>query len=196
MAEGAQDAAGDTARHVLLVGMMGAGKSTVGPLVASRLGWSFVDTDQVVEHDTGKTVRELFAEGGEKLFRAEEARALAGVLALRAPTVVSVGGGAVMLPGNRTIIGSSGTVVWLRAAPRTLASRVGDGASRPLISTEAETLEALARIESERRPLYEEVSDAVVDTDVIDAGEVAGRVVELVRVAPSRPAQRSGGRAP
>lgn len=210
------------AERLLLVGMMGAGKSTVGPLVARRLGWSFIDTDEEVEHSTGQAVSELFTSGGEALFRDEESRALVAALAGSSAVVVSVGGGAVLDPSNRSILCRSGLVVWLRARLETLAERVGDGAGRPLLagvgagrrcdrgartrddssrgsahernaSVSDAPLHALVRIEAERNPLYCEVADAIVDVDGLPAERVAERVAELAQRAGGPSAPSEGG---
>lgn len=184
------------AERLLLVGMMGAGKSTVGPLVAQRLGWSFVGTDEEVERSTGKSIPELFESGGEALFRREESRVLAEVLRLRA-IVVSVGGGAVLEERNRDLLGRSGLVVWLRAKPETLVRRVGDGGSRPLlVHTGSDPSEELARIDADRRSLYEQTADAVVDVDGLTATEVAEAVVALYQEGSSAERLCGGSRRP
>jgi shikimate kinase len=118
-------------RRLLLIGMMGAGKTTVGRLLADELGWAYVDSDEQVEAMTGQSVRELFERGGEQAFRPLEAHALAAALAREEPAVVSVAGGAVLEPANRSLIRRAGTVVWLRARPATLARRVLEGAEAP-----------------------------------------------------------------
>lgn len=169
------------ARRVLLVGMMGAGKSTVGRLLADRLGWSYADSDEEVERRSGRTVRELFEAGGEAAFRPLESEALAAALGGDGPAVVSVAGGAVLDPQNRALIRRSGTVVWLRATPATLARRVaatGSPDHRPLLAGDRDGV--IARLEAERRPLYEDVSDAVVDVDELDPVAVAERVLGTV----------------
>src|SRR5580658_9420688 len=103
--------------------MMGAGKTTVGLLLAQELGWDYSDSDAEVEADTGMTVPELFAAKGEGAFRDAEAQALARACASEAPCVIAVAGGAVLRAENRTLIVASGTVIWLRATPAVLASR-------------------------------------------------------------------------
>jgi shikimate kinase len=168
--------------RLLLVGMMGAGKSTVARLTAQRLGWSWIDTDDVIVRRCGTSVADLFATEGESAFRREEASAVAEVLDGTEPLVVSVGGGAVLDPVNRQALRGGGKVVWLRARPETLMERVRDGSSRPLLagSTPAQRAETLRQLDDRRRPLYAEVAHDVVDVDGIDAGAVAGRLLELV----------------
>jgi shikimate kinase len=148
--------------RLLLVGMMGSGKTTVGSLAAQRLGWPHLDSDAEVEEATGRSVPEIFATDGEPAFRAAESAALVRALALE-PVVVSVAGGAVLDAENRRLIASSGTVVWLRADVATLADRVGDGAGRPLL--DGDTERALAELDAVRRLLYAQLADEVVDVD-------------------------------
>ncbi|MGH9088283.1 MAG: shikimate kinase [Acidimicrobiales bacterium] len=161
---------------ILLVGMMGAGKTTVGHLLAGRFGCAYVDSDREVEEVTGHSVAELFASGGEGSFRSLETDALRRAVAGDDAVVVSVAGGAVLDPGNRELIRRSGTVVWLRADPATLARRVGTGAGRPLL--DGDPAGALRRLDAARRPLYAEVADVVVDVDDLGPDAVAERVAQ------------------
>ncbi len=126
---------------------------------------------------------ELFAEVGEPTFRAAESAALEVAVAGPDPVVVSVAGGAVLDPANRALLRRSGTVVWLRARPATLARRVGDGVGRPLL--ESDPAEALARLDEVRRPHYAEVAHAVVDVDDLDPDEVVDAVVAALGTAGS-----------
>jgi shikimate kinase len=164
--------------RILLVGMMGAGKTTTGQLLAASLGWRYCDSDADVEADTGLTVPELFARDGEAAFRRAEATVLVRACDDPLPSVVSVAGGAVLSAENRARIARSGTVVWLRARPETTATRVGDGAGRPLLGDDP--AEAMVRLHAERAPFYEEVADVVVDVDELDPEEVAERILAAV----------------
>ena len=166
------------AERVLLVGMMGAGKTTVGRELSRRLGWPYFDSDAMVEEHTGKTVPELFEERGEAAFRAEESRVLAEAVTSDGPAVVSVAGGAVLDPDNRRRLADGGTVVWLRAEVETLARRVGSGKGRPLLKPDPET--ELRRLYLQRRPIYEQVADVVVDVDHLRADEVVDRIVRAL----------------
>jgi shikimate kinase len=184
--------------HILLVGMMGAGKTTTGKLVAHRLGWSYKDSDADVEAATGLTVPELFAREGEAAFRAAEANVLRAACVDESPTVISVAGGAVLRDDNRRVIRSSGTVVWLRARPETLAARVGDGVGRPLLGDDP--AEAMVRLFEERAPYYAEVANAVIDVEGLGVDVVADRVMAAAGLGTAAgrtdPATTSPGGAP
>jgi shikimate kinase len=173
--------------RLVLVGMMGAGKTTVGRKVAERLGWRYLDSDEQVMAATGKSVVELFAEGGESAFRAEEARVLAEALSESEPVVVSAAGGVVLASANRALLARAGTVVWLRADPATLADRVVAGDHRPLLGDDPPG--ALASLDAVRRPLYAEVAAVVIDVDELTPDEVAQEVVRRagLAAAESRP---------
>lgn len=164
--------------RIVLVGMMGSGKSTVGRLLADRLGWAYRDSDADVESTTGRTVPEIFASDGEAAFRRAEAEVLADACALQTPVVVSAAGGSVLASDNRRLLAGSGTVVWLRARPETNARRVGDGAGRPLLGDDPAG--AMTRLLTERAPFYDEVADLVVDVDDLSPEEAVARILQVV----------------
>jgi len=163
---------------VLLIGMMGAGKSTVGKALAGRLGWAYYDSDAQVQERTGMSVPEIFAAHGEAAFRKEESAALVDAVSGR-DVVVSVAGGAVLDPDNRELIRRAGLVVWLRANVATLAARVGDGAGRPLLGDDPSA--ALGRLYAERRPLYENLADVVIDVDGREVAPIVDEIAGHVR---------------
>ncbi len=161
--------------RIILVGMMGAGKSTVGRSLAACLGWAYIDSDEQVVARTGRTVPELFAERGEAAFRAEESLALSEALSGDEPVVVSAAGGVVLAAEHRALLTRSGTVVWLRADPRLLVQRVGDGRGRPLLGDDPAS--RLIELYEVRRPLYESVAEVTVDVDGLSAAEVVDRIL-------------------
>lgn len=149
--------------RVFLVGMMGAGKSTIGRRLARRLGCPHLDSDEQVESATGRTVPEMLRSEGEAAFRAAEKEALAAAVATPGPVVVSVAGGAVLDPDNRDRLAGAGTVVWLRSPLRELTRRVGDGRTRPLLGDDPAA--AMARLYEDRRPIYEALAHVAIDNE-------------------------------
>ena len=167
-----------TERKLLLIGMMGAGKTTTGRLLADRLGWPYLDSDDEIERQTGRTVPQIWKEDGEPAFRAEESRVLAEACARTGPAVISVAGGAVIDLENRALIRQSGLTVWLRAEVNTLALRVGTGAGRPLL--EGGPSAALNRLSAQRAPVYAELADLVFDVDRMSPAQVVTGIVEAL----------------
>lgn len=161
---------------VVLVGPMGAGKSTVGRLVAERLGTTLRDTDADVEARDGRRVQEIFVESGEERFRELEREAVAAALDEHAG-VVALGGGAVGDPHSRDLL-SGQTVVFLRVGLAAAAERVGLGVSRPMLLGNVRG--RLKQLLDERAPLYESVATRVVGTDGRTPEEVADDVVAVV----------------
>ncbi len=159
---------------VVLVGLPGAGKSTTGRRLAKILVVPFADSDELVEHATGRTVRAIFAESGEAAFRAAEHEAVVGALD-RFDGVLSLGGGALNSPETRAALKASGVaVVFLDAPLPTLLARVGDGHSRPLLRENPES--RLTALNEQRRPLYVEVATLHVDTASRTPGQAASMI--------------------
>ena len=138
-------------RHLALVGLMGAGKTAVGASVAVDLGRRHVDLDRAVTQMAGRSVGVIFHEGGEQTFRDLEEQALRLQMDAVDPVVLSTGGGVLGRETNRDALTRGATVVWLRAAPETLAARVGDLSSRPLLA-DGDPVEMLRRLDIERAP--------------------------------------------
>lgn len=167
--------------NVFLVGMMGAGKTTIGRALAARLRLEFIDSDKVLVERTGVPVATIFEIEGEAGFRRRESSVLAE-LAERGDCVVATGGGVIIDPANRALMRRAGTVVYLRARLESLWERTRHDTTRPLLAT-ADPRGTLARLLEERDPLYREAAHLVVDTGAQSASTLVGRVVAALRAA-------------
>lgn len=150
-------------RHVVLVGLMGSGKTTVGKKVAKLAGLRFVDADVELEARTGRSVADWFATEGEDGFRVAEAELLDGLLASEERLVVGAGGGVVVRSGNRSRLAADDvTVVYLHGEPAFLASRVQQKAHRPLLEDQ-DPRELFDTMYADRDGWYREVADVVIE---------------------------------
>ena len=156
--------------------MMGAGKSSVGRALAAKLDRTLLDSDEMVEARTGRTVREIWQTDGEPAYRLLETEALADALAASSPSVIAAAGGIVLSETNRRALADSDAyVVWLLADVDVLLRRVRSGGHRPLLDDDPEG--TLRRMFTEREALYREVADAIVSVDNRSVNEVAHAVV-------------------
>lgn len=161
-----------TARHLVLVGLMGVGKTTVGRRAAVELGWPLVDSDQIIEARTGRSVREIWVTDGEPAFRAFEAEALREALQRAEPTVIAAAGGVVLSADNRCALKEAdAVVVWLTADPARLVERTRADAHRPLLDDDPEA--TLREMAITRDSLYREVADVVVEAGERTVGAIA-----------------------
>jgi shikimate kinase len=167
-------------RHLVLIGLMGAGKTTVGERCAELLDRAFLDTDELVVAAAGIPFDELWAAEGEQGFRARERVAVVDVVASPEPLVISCGGGTVLDPDNRQSLRERGVVVWLKASSAALASRLTGEDTRPLLAGGDRTA-TLERLSAQREPAYEGAAHLSVDTEGRTVDEVAARVVEEFR---------------
>ena len=151
-------------RSVVLVGMMGAGKSSIGRRLAARLGIPFVDADIEIEKAAGMSIAEIFAAHGEPYFRAGETRVIARLLD-GGPQVLATGGGAFMNADTRAAIHAKGVSVWLRATIEVLARRIKRRNDRPLLK-DVDPIETLRRLIDERYPTYAQADVTVESRDV------------------------------
>jgi shikimate kinase len=163
-------------RNIYLVGLMGAGKTTVGRQLAQRLGKAFYDTDHEIEHRTGVRVATIFEIEGEPGFRARESQALEA-LAQREDVVLATGGGIVLRPENRAQLKAHGFVIYLCAQPRDLWARTRHDKSRPLLQTD-DPLKRLEELYAVRDPLYREVADLVMDTGRQSVSTLVGQILK------------------
>ena len=162
--------------HLVLVGMMGVGKSTVGRLVAAELAHPLFDSDDMIEQRTGRTVRDIWLTDGEAEFRKLETATLLEALADPEDSVIAAAGGVVLSERNREALSSADAhVVWLLADVEVLLDRVRNGMHRPLLDDDPEG--TLRRMYVERAPLYQAVADAVVSVDHRSPNDVAKAVL-------------------
>ncbi|MFO1089334.1 MAG: shikimate kinase [Hyphomicrobiales bacterium] len=168
-------------RSIVLVGLMGAGKTTVGRKLAQRLSLPFVDADHEIEKAAGKTVPEIFADHGEPYFRDGERRVIARLLN-DGPQVLATGGGAYMNPETRTLIKARGISVWLKADHQLLMKRVKRRSNRPLLRND-DPEEVMKRLMAERYPVYAQADTAVDCRDLAQSvmvNDVIRALVEFV----------------
>jgi len=179
---------------IVLIGYRCTGKTAVGKLIAARLGLPFYDTDELIQVQSGKTVREIVDEGGWDAFRAAEKAIIKQLPTLR-DGVIAAGGGAIMDAENREVLHGTGFCIWLTADERTIVERMQNdqvsAAQRPPLSDDGLEKET-ARILEMRRPIYQEVADCIVDTAGKGIDAVAGEVyAALDRQNLSSKAERS-----
>jgi len=165
------------ADNVVLVGFMGAGKSSVGRILARRLGRCLVETDDMITAKEGRSVPEIFAAEGEAYFRAAEDAAL-GLLALKRGEVIATGGGLPCREGRPEILRALGTVVWLSADFDTLYERALRGGERPMLA--GRSREDVRALYHSRKPFYRQ-ADLTVDTTGLGPDQVAARVLAGLR---------------
>ncbi|MDQ5941547.1 MAG: shikimate kinase, partial [Pseudomonadota bacterium] len=156
--------------NIYLVGLMGAGKTTIGKVLARRLGWRFVDSDQEIEARTGVSIPTIFEIEGEAGFRRRECSIIRELTTLQ-NIVMATGGGVVLAPENRECLRSNGMVVYLDVSPNQLYERTRRDKNRPLLQVE-NPLQRLQALHSERAPLYREVADLVIDGNRTNAPSV------------------------
>jgi shikimate kinase len=175
-------------RHLVLIGLPGAGKSVVGRRVARLLQRRFLDLDRLIERDAGCTVAELFAREGEPAFRARE-RAVTESLVAAPASVVAPGGGWVLDPANPAAIAARSTIVWLRVTPAVALARMGQGVTRRPLLAGPDPLAALTALAEQRAPRYAAAADVTLDSEGLPLPELARRLAALVdrRTGASRP---------
>ena len=183
--------AGEMADNVILVGFMGAGKSSVGRILAARLGRCFVETDEMITATEGRPIPEIFAEKGEAHFRALEDEAVR-LLALKRGDVIATGGGLPCRDGRLEALRAIGTVVWLSGDFGALYERALRGGDRPMLS--GRTPEQAEALYAARRLFYAK-ADLTVDTTGLNPDQVAAEVMKALRgrARPPHPALSPSG---
>jgi shikimate kinase len=175
--------------RILLIGMMGSGKTTVGRAVAALTGWPYLDNDVLVQLSTGRPTPQVLAGADEATLRAAERDALDAALAAEPPLVASVAAGVVLDAAARRRMHASGFVVYLRASLEELAARVGDGSGRPWLGDDPRA--ALAALAAGRGPLYEEAAHLVLDVGNVTPDELAERIVAATTASEGSPTREA-----
>lgn len=179
-------------RHIVfLTGFMGSGKSTIGPGLAKKIGYSFIDMDKLIEKSEGMSVHDIFERHGEEHFRRAENETLRTLSESKEHIVVALGGGALSSEANRRLVHSAGVLVYLKAAPETILRRVGRNRKRPmLLNSKGDTMgdeELSARVETllKEREVYYLEADIIVDTSestVLESvGEIGSKLKGLIK---------------
>ena len=163
--------------HIILIGFMGAGKTTIGKKLARRLGRGFADSDQIVEEQEGRPISEIFAKDGEPYFRAAETKALESLAANPEPLVIAAGGGLAVQPANLPILRSMGKTVYLPAETDTLLMRLSSDTKRPLLQG-GDLREKIEGLKAAREGAYLAAADFSVATDRRSYRSILDEIVE------------------
>ena len=164
-----------TPKNIFLIGFMGAGKTTVGKILAKKLKLTFIDLDEVIEKELNLTIQEIFSRYGEDFFRDAETKALRSI-ADKDRYVVATGGGVVLRKENWQIMIANGITVYLRAPAEVLWTRVRNNTSRPLLQVE-NPFERLCELFTQRSPQYEK-ADLIVDTENVSPEDVTEEIIK------------------
>lgn len=169
--------------NIFLIGPMGAGKSTIGKLLAKTLGRDFCDSDKEIERRTGVSIPMIFDYEGEAGFRRREAEVLAQ-LAEQEAAIIATGGGAVIMPENRELMQRRGFVVYLKCSVEKQMERTHKDTNRPLLQTD-DPRQRLRDLFAERDPLYAGIADLTVDTGAVSGQSAVKRIVSALQQVPT-----------
>ncbi len=165
--------------HIILIGFMGAGKTTVGRSLSRRLQRQLLDTDAMIEARAGMSVSRIFETEGEASFRRTESEVLSGLAQRRSPVIVSTGGGMPLREENRRMLRQMGHVVYLRVKPETVCARLASDTSRPLLQG-GDRKEKIRALLAERGPVYEAAAHIAVDTDRKRPDQIAEEILKAL----------------
>lgn len=167
-----------TDRNYVLIGFMGAGKTTIGRVLSRRLRLDFKDTDALIESKTGYTISDIFAKYGEDHFRELETEIIAQLAESLSNTVLSAGGGLPINKNNHSYLKKIGKVVYLRVSSETVRRRLQNDTTRPLLrGSAAEVNERIEHLLKERDPIYKALADKVIQVDALSVAEIVSRII-------------------
>lgn len=160
---------------IILIGFMGAGKTTVGKILAKDLGYDLIDTDTIIESRLNMKISDIFRDFGEAYFRKEEKAVIHG-LSFNRPAVISCGGGSVLDSDNADILKAFGKIIYLKVSAETVCERTADDTSRPLLSKGN-----ISELLKSRDEIYSKVCDFSIDTDCLKATEIADKIKKMLK---------------
>jgi shikimate kinase len=170
---------------IYLAGFMGAGKSTIGPILANTLGWEFYDLDHVIEEKAGKNIKQIFSDNGEQYFRELETATLKE-LSVGTEVIIALGGGAITISANRKILKATGKIVYLKTSPEKVYQRLKNKRDRPILLKEngenlsrEEFLEKVNALFESRKQFYEQ-ADIILETDNEPIGKTIDRLAAII----------------
>lgn len=165
-------------RPITIVGMMGSGKSTLGAALADTLGWSFYDSDKVIEAETGKTIPQIFENEGDAAFRQRERDTLGKLFNDHPRAIIATGGGSISIPETADMIFDRSLSLWVHAPIEVLVSRTSRQSNRPLLKT-GDPKEILTNLLEKREPIYRR-AHVHVETAEIPVGQVVERAMRQI----------------
>lgn len=173
-------------KHIYLNGFMGAGKSRIGPILASLLECPFYDTDKLIEQRAGKKISQIFNDDGEQLFRKLESDMIREVSAKEEKAVVSLGGGALTIPSNKISVEKKGIIIYLKSAPQVILQRIKHSSKRPLLNVpkdadfEKNMLKRITEMLEERKEIYES-ADIIISRDEGEPDQIARLIFQELK---------------
>lgn len=166
-------------KNIMLIGFMGAGKSTVSHQLSDMLGWEEIEMDDLIAAREGKSIPEIFAVCGEEYFRELESQLIES-FGERKRLIVSCGGGAVLRPENVRNMKQGGRIILLTAKPETIYERVKDSTERPILNGNM-NVEYITELMEKRRPLYEAAADLIIQTDGKSAEQICEDIIRMMK---------------
>ena len=164
--------------NIILVGPMGAGKTTIGRQLAKKLSKEFYDSDHEIEKHTGADISLIFELEGEEGFRKRESQLLKELVSNKY-IVLSTGGGAVLDPENRKLLSDNGIIIYLKSTAEKLYRRIADDKRRPLIQTD-DRLNKIKKILEEREPLYQSLANEIIETQELSIKQITQKILDLI----------------
>lgn len=164
-------------QNLILIGFMGAGKTSVGEELAGRFGKTLIDTDRMIEERAGMSISDIFAVQGEEAFRRLETEVLEQLISEASGEMISVGGGLPLREENRKLLKKLGTVIYLRVRPETVLARLKGDTTRPLLQGD-DVEEKVNSLLSKRGPIYEMAADRIISVDGRSVEQIADAIIE------------------